>query len=73
MEYLRLTKEKIDNTGRNIITCRFKDTDKCPIHSCGGCGKCDIFNQMLEQLHGFENMLEELIRCGSETIYDKLI
>lgn len=73
MDYFRLTKEKIDNTGHNIIICRFKDTDRCPIHSCGNCGKCNIFYQILEQLNGFENMLEELIRNGSETIYDKLI
>ena len=64
MDYIRLTKEQKDNTGHNIIICRFKDTDKCPIHNCGNCGNCEIFNRILEQLHGFENTWEEFIKCG---------
>lgn len=62
MEYLRLTKEKKDTTGRRIIMCRFKDTNKCPIHNGGNCGNCNIFDNILEQLHGFENAWEEMIK-----------
>ena len=67
MEYIRLTKEQRDNAGRNIITCRFKDTNKCPIHNCGNCGNCDIFYKMLEQLHGFENAWEEFLQLRGVT------
>ena len=62
MDYIRLTKQQRDNTGRKIITCRFKDTDKCPIHNCGNCGNCDILNKIFEQLHGFENAWEEFLK-----------
>ena len=63
MEYIRLTKKQQDNTGHSIITCRFKDTNQCPIHNCSNCGNCSIFNQILEQLNGFENILEEFMMC----------
>jgi hypothetical protein len=42
--------------------CRFKDTNKCPIHNGGNCGNCNIFDNILEQLHGFENAWEEMIK-----------
>jgi len=73
MEYIRLTNEQRDDTGRSIIICKFKDTCKCPIHNGGNCGNCEIFNRILEQLHGFENAWEEFIKCRSDIIYDKLI
>ena len=63
MEYIRLTNEQQDNTGRSIITCSFKDTDRCPIHNGGNCGNCVVFNKILEQLSFFENMWEEFKRC----------
>lgn len=63
MDYIRLTEELRDATGRSIITCKFRDTSKCPIHNGGNCGNCETFNRILEQLHGFENAWEEFIKC----------
>lgn len=65
MEYIRLTKEQQDSTGRSIITCRFKDTKRCCIHNCSNCGNCDVFNKILEQLHAFENVWDELEKLGA--------
>lgn len=62
MDYIRLTKKQQDNTGRSVVICRFKDTDKCPIHNCGNCGDCHIFEKILEQLNGFENAFEDIIK-----------
>lgn len=68
MDYIRLTKEQKDDTGRSIIACRFKDTDMCPIHSCENCGNCTVFQAMLMQLYKFENAWDEMMRAGGGVI-----
>ena len=62
MDYIRLTKEKQDSTGRTMITCKFEGTAECPIHSCESCGNCTVFKTMLIQLYTYENMFEEKIK-----------
>jgi len=63
MEYIRLTKVQQNDMGHDIIACRFKDTERCPIHKCDGCRDCNVFNKILEQLYEFENIWEEFKNC----------
>lgn len=62
MDYIQLTEEFQGNVGEKRIGCRFWNTDKCSIHSGGHCENCEVFCQILSQLHMYESLFAEMIK-----------
>lgn len=52
--YMRMTKV-VENEGREYVACSLLNTERCLIHKCGGCGSCEVFSGILNQLYAFED------------------
>ena len=57
--YTRLTKT-ITIGERECVSCIYYGTEQCRIHKgIPSCIHCDVFAAILNQLHGFENIIYE--------------
>ena len=63
MKYYTLTKMVKDEDGNEVVACVNYDTEKCLIHSAGGCEKCPMFAAILNQLRAFEEILVDEVIC----------
>ena len=66
MKYSTLTKVSKDNEGNEAVACINFGTEKCLIHSAGGCEKCPMFAAILNQLRAFEEILVEEVLVPDE-------
>ena len=60
--YTKLTKVVKLDDGRECVACAFFGTEKCHIHKKNdnaGCGCCEVFAAILNQLHTFEDIYDE--------------
>ena len=62
MDYIRMIEEFQGNNGEKRIGCRLWNTEQCSIHNGGHCENCDVFCQILSQLHMYESLFAEMIK-----------
>ena len=59
MSYRCLTKVTKDENGKEAVSCIYFGTEKCRIHKgVNGCGECNVFAAIINQLHVFEEIIK---------------
>lgn len=54
MDYIPITKKIKDESGRDVVVCKYYGTDVCRKIHHNECGECAMVSFIMQQLNAFE-------------------